>query len=86
MSLVETIAGDLIEGTPLLMVAERKHAKSTSAKTIIMKALERDPDLVIKVLDVSNSWAWTGPTQYRVFVTREKISRDQVPNLGSCCY
>ena len=67
----------------LVLVAERKHGKSTSLKTFIEYVKRTLGDKVlIKIFDVSQSWFHCAPVDHRQYVT----PGSKPVNIGDCVY
>ena len=72
-----------IQAKHLVLVAERKHGKSTSLKTFIKFVKEELGDRVlIKVFDVSQSWFHCAPVEHRQYVTPTSFP----VNVGDCVF
>ncbi len=72
-----------IQAKHLVLVAERKHGKSTSLKTFIeyVKRVLGDK-VLIKVFDVSQSWYHCAPVEHRQYVTLGSCP----VNVGDCVF
>ena len=84
MYIVNSVIKDL-QDIPICMVSRRGWGKSSSIKHIleIMKAQQ---SVVIKVFDSSLSWYFTAPVEFRQIVTKDRIMRDQISNIGDCVF
>jgi len=72
-----------VQAKHVVLVAERKHGKSTSLKTFIQFVKQELGDCVlIKVFDVSQSWYHCAPVGFRQYVTRDSPG----VNIGDCVF
>lgn len=70
----------------IIFVSNRGHGKSSSLRHILQKLKEKDPNIIIKVFDISQSHYWTSPLKYRQLVTLTAIHRNVIANIGDCVY
>jgi hypothetical protein len=72
-----------VQAKHVVLVAERKHGKSTSLKTFIQFVKDELGDKVlIKVFDVSQSWYHCAPVGFRQYVMRGSPG----VNVGDCVF
>ena len=72
-----------IQAKHLVLVAERKHGKSTSLKTFIEYVKRALGDgVLIKVFDVSQSWFHCAPVEHRQYV----MPGSRPVNVGDCVF
>ena len=73
-----------IQAKHMVLVAERKHGKSTSLKTFIQFVKERlGNQVVIKVFDVSQSWYHCAPLRFRQYLTPQTLP---AININDCVF
>lgn len=78
---IDRIIDDL-DTTPLLFVGEKGSGKSSSMKTLLLRALARK-NIILKIFDTSLNWYRISPTKHRISVT--DLS-EKIPNLEDCTY
>jgi len=71
----------------LVMLADKGHGKTSSAKAIIQYIKERMGDRIsVKVFDLSQRWYHGAPLKWRQWVTIDRYRRGLIRNVDDCVY
>lgn len=81
----DAITGDVTQ-VLIQLLSERGHGKSSSLRTIIDYCKRKHPELVFKIIDLSQSWYHCAPVKHRQHVTVPNIRKGLIQNIGDCVY
>jgi len=62
------------------------HGKSSSLRTIIAELKRREPEIILKIFDISQAWYHCAPVEFRQRVTPQTLAQGVITNLGDCVY
>jgi len=82
---IEAIIKD-IHSVHIILNSVNGHGKSSSLRTIIAELKRRDPEITLKIFDISQAWFHCAPVKFRQRVTPQTLAQGIITNLGDCVY